>query len=469
MKQKSVRYPTIDQYIDALSDVSVFTKSLDSCSLVHSPDGFPDFSSGNFGVVFRVCGQQGDFALKCFTRHQWGRFEAYQKLIVGMPKSQYLLGLEYMQNEILVALYGEDTLQDYDAVVMDYIEGETLSEVITQSVMQNDYKTLRTLSRRFDRMALWLLDTDFAHGDLKPDNVMVTKDLELYLVDYDGVYIPLMEGEEQREFGTDSFQHPMRHTAQFDRNIDDYSIALICVTLRVLAVDIDIFLRFCVSGSEGIVVPSEAVCGMSDSLDFISECGIIDSALLGCLGSSQTGIVGLRDVIASGVVGVEEGDATSSGLFVFREGDRYGFSRQDGEVVVPAHYDSAGDFVCGLSVVGCEGRFGAVDCSGVEVIGLEWERMWNFSEAEGLALVRSCGRYGYVNTVGVVRIAVEYDYAAPFSEGYAVVMVGGRYGYINTQGGWVVEPKYDYARSVRGGEFCVERGGEVFVFRATDL
>lgn len=47
---------------------------------------------------------------------------------------------------------------------------------------------------RFDRLGLWLLEADFAHGDLKQDNLIVMPDGSLRLIDYDGVYLPSLGG-----------------------------------------------------------------------------------------------------------------------------------------------------------------------------------------------------------------------------------------------------------------------------------
>ena len=44
-------------------------------------------------------------------------------------------------------------------------------------------------------MGAWLLSQPFAHGDLKPENILVRNDGTLVMVDYDGMFVPAMEGE----------------------------------------------------------------------------------------------------------------------------------------------------------------------------------------------------------------------------------------------------------------------------------
>ena len=48
------------------------------------------------------------------------------------------------------------------------------------------------LCYRFGKMAAWLRTQSFAHGDIKPDNIIVRPDGSLTLVDYDGMYVPSM-------------------------------------------------------------------------------------------------------------------------------------------------------------------------------------------------------------------------------------------------------------------------------------
>ena len=75
-------------------------------------------------------------------------------------------------------------------------------------------------------MGAFLLSQPFAHGDLKPDNILVRENGELALVDYDGMFVPSMEGQKARELGSPDFRHPLRDENQFDSHIDDFAIAV---------------------------------------------------------------------------------------------------------------------------------------------------------------------------------------------------------------------------------------------------
>ena len=77
----------------------------------------------------------------------------------------------------------------------------------------------------------------FAHGDLKPDNILVTEDGALVLVDYDGMYVPAMQGQKARELGSPDYRHPMRTEDCFNEHIDDFPLALIGMSLKAIALD----------------------------------------------------------------------------------------------------------------------------------------------------------------------------------------------------------------------------------------
>ena len=49
----------------------------------------------------------------------------------------------------------------------------------------------------------------------------------------------------------------------------------------------------------------------------------------------------------------------------------------------------------------------------------------------------------YVDKAGKVKIAPQFEQAAPFSDGLAVVSMGGRAGYIDKDGKFAINPQFD--------------------------
>ena len=81
-----------------------------------------------------------------------------------------------------------------DTVLGDWIEGSTLHETVAQAAALRDRESLQILVRLFDRLALALVTDDRAHGDLKPENIIVGDDGTLCPIDFDASYLPAFAG-----------------------------------------------------------------------------------------------------------------------------------------------------------------------------------------------------------------------------------------------------------------------------------
>lgn len=229
-------YPLISEYKEAILSAEDNFNELTSLRPVLDEQGNPVISSGNFAVVFKMKDiNDGRFyAVKCFIKDQEGRDESYRKIAdeLEVISSSFILPLRYLENELFVDSPQCDR-NEFPVVVMEWVEGETLDSCVKRNL--NDKYELDMLSYRFNRMAAWLLAQPFAHGDLKPDNILVRNDGSLVLVDYDGMFVPSMKGEKAREIGSPDFRHPLRTDADFDEHIDDFSIALIALSLKAIA------------------------------------------------------------------------------------------------------------------------------------------------------------------------------------------------------------------------------------------
>lgn len=126
----------------------------------------------------------------------------------------------------------------------EWTPGPTLARCIERAAQAEDRSELRRLADAFDRLAADLLAASWAHGDLKPENIVRTPDGTLRPIDFDAMFLPELAGQPASELGTAAYQHPARTTADFDRHLDDFPAALIATALHALALDPTMWRRY---------------------------------------------------------------------------------------------------------------------------------------------------------------------------------------------------------------------------------
>ena len=136
-----------------------------------------------------------------------------------------------MEKELFVDSQCEE--DEFPVLLMDWVDGETMEAYIAANY--RNQSAMSMLSYRFGKMAAWLRTQSFAHGDVKPDNIIVRPDGSLTLVDYDGMFVPSMKGSQSPTIGTRDFSHPLRTVDDFDETIDDFSLASIALSLKAIS------------------------------------------------------------------------------------------------------------------------------------------------------------------------------------------------------------------------------------------
>jgi len=160
---------------------------------------------------------------------------------------------------------------------------------------------------------------------------------------------------------------------------------------------------------------------------------------------------------------------TEGRLLFTSEEDRSGIADMEGNIVLPAIYDSISSFSEGLAIAKCDGKYGVVDRSGVVRVPFDYSILWDFSE--GLAPA-ACGdgRWGFIDVNGTPVVDFQFGRTERFSEGLAVVDLWGRglSGYIDTTGRVIIECRFDYADKFASGLAAaeVERRRSGFIDRS---
>jgi len=273
-----MNYPLISEYLEAIKAAEENFEQLKHLRPVLDEAGVPVMTSGNFAVVFKMKDEQTGklHAVKCFLKEQEGRAEAYRMIAEELEyvNSTFLTPIKYLDKELFVDSKNSDETE-FPVLLMDWVEGQTLDKYIQKYVYryqraENLYETteseekamellvngyeLENIAYQFSCLAIWLLQQPFAHGDLKPDNIIVKEDGTLVLVDYDGMYVPAMKGQKARELGSPDFRHPLRNENDFDEHIDDFPLSSILLSLLAIANEPSLLEKY---GGDGRLLLSE--------------------------------------------------------------------------------------------------------------------------------------------------------------------------------------------------------------------
>lgn len=178
-------------------------------------DGRPRYVVGNAAVSFPVRYQGERYMLKCYTR--------------SSDHLAAIYGEAFLARELCVV----DCASRYhwvDCLLTEYVDGVTLDEVLCSASTSEEYAAL---AQGFDALARYIMRSERAHGDLKPENIIVGEDGCMRAVDWDAAFVPRLAGRRAVEIGTAAYQHPLRDSSLYDKHIDDYSIAFISTLLHL--------------------------------------------------------------------------------------------------------------------------------------------------------------------------------------------------------------------------------------------
>ena len=310
-------------------------------------------SIGNSAIVFEVMCDGRKMAMRVYMRQHRNLRAIYgdryypKELLVNSSDSEYGLA---------------------DVVLCDWHEGVSLQSKIEELCTKPS--KMAALSQMFEEFALSLLNEKWAHGDMKPENIIFSSD-GLHLIDFDAMYREGFSIDDCAEIGTRQFQHPLRDNTTFDRDIDDYPIALIATALAAMALDSTIG-RNIPNGDYLLINPHLAIEDKDETLkqmeELFAERGDVRHYRIAkLLHSPIPALPQLKSLLEA--VPNEEPHTVVPTLEYYN--GYWGFA-VNGRFVIPPLYDLAFEFSEGLALV----KIGDV---------------WHFIDATGKVVI-NCGR-----------------------------------------------------------------------------
>ena len=148
--------------------------------------------------------------------------------------------------------------------------------------------------------------------------------------------------------------------------------------------------------------------------------------------------------------------AWDDSLFPLERKGKWGFTDEDGTIVIAPAFDSIHTFSEGMAAVKVKGKWGFINSRGKMVIPPQYEIVENFSQ--GLAKVKRKKKWGAINKTGKVVIKPKFDYIKDFHDGLAGALINGKWGFIDQSGKIVIKPKFDIMRDVKDGLAAIRLG-----------
>jgi len=343
---------SIAQYIFAVQHLDKMSRTLASRHIYPIYDERterPKCHVGNSAIIFEVMCDGQKRAMRVYMRNH--------------SNLQAIYGENYYPKELLINSNGLQ-FGMADVVLCDWYDGVTLQTKIEEMCASS--AKMESLSQMFEEFAIQLLNEGWAHGDLKPDNIIFSRD-GLHLIDFDAFYREGFTADDCIELGTRQFQHPLRSNLNFDKRIDDYPIALITTALAAIAHNPALGKRV-VESDHLLIQPQLAVTGKDKMLEYIEQLfaergDVRHYRIAKLLRSSQPTLPQLKMLLEAKV---HHTTATENLTLEYYNG-YWGFA-EEGRFVIPPLYDLAFEFSEGLALVRIDKEWHFIDVTGRVVI-----------------------------------------------------------------------------------------------------
>ena len=233
------QFPLALEYQEAFENLSthMLDPSIKNGRVALSKYGLPEPMSGRFACVFKVSQRNNIYAVKCFVSSSAIDIQKRYGLISAFLRSHkfpFFVNFTYVSNGIPVRG------QKYPILKMEWARGENLVKFIDMNLTNKIL--LKNAARELVQCVARMQFDKAAHGDLQHDNIKVainpqSKFPSIFLVDYDGMYIPSFAGTRSPELGLRNYQHPKRTENDYNENLDNFSTLVIYLSMLAVAAD----------------------------------------------------------------------------------------------------------------------------------------------------------------------------------------------------------------------------------------
>lgn len=238
-------WPAPQEFNEAIQnhEFCIENQELKSARVKLDSFGLPQPITGNFASIYQLDGDGRRYAVKCFLRHVPDQCARYEHIAAALSHGTNLAAQHTMSLAEFDFIHKGINVGNrwFPILKMEWIDGEPLDVFVKSK--KDDPTTLHALAETLSTVCKALHNAGIAHGDLQHGNLLVTRENQIRLVDYDGMFVPGMETFQSIELGHCNYQHPGRTSAHFGKYLDYFSGTLIYTSLKMLALDPSLFAR----------------------------------------------------------------------------------------------------------------------------------------------------------------------------------------------------------------------------------
>ena len=160
--------------------------------------------TGGFTVVFPTIVNGEKWGFRCW-HNDLGNLRSHFEILsqeLNKLNCPYFCDFVYVDEGIIV-----NGLK-YPTTRMRWVDGLDIKKFLCRH--REEKERLKKLASKFLKMTYELHQSGIAHGDLQHGNILIDKDDNLFLIDYDSMYLPTLKGQGDIIAGLKGYQHPKR-------------------------------------------------------------------------------------------------------------------------------------------------------------------------------------------------------------------------------------------------------------------
>lgn len=152
-------------------------------------------------------------------------------------------------------------------------------------------------------------------------------------------------------------------------------------------------------------------------------------------------------------------DACDCGIFKVSKNNKYGYTDDKGNLIIPLIYDEGMSFSEGRAAIKIAQKWGFIDSTGNEIVKPQYTEVYSFHQ--GLAVVSKGDAFGFIDLTGKLTIPLIYTSAKSFGSQLAPVCNNKNvWGYINKTNKVTISFQFNYADSFTEGTARVMKAGK---------